>query len=86
MGKQMKLWKVYRTDEVGYDEYEYIICAALTPEFALTVKPLDSNKHPAEWEGLFGDPSEVKLAVEQVGYALAGVKSGAVIASMYRAG
>lgn len=86
MGKQMKLWKVHRTDEVGFDEYEYIICAALTPEFALTVKPMDEAKRQSNWTGYSGDDTWVKLAVEQVGYALAGVKSGTVIASMYRAG
>lgn len=45
----MKLWRVIRTDTVGWDEYEGFVCAAPNVETALRMDPASAyDKAPQE--------------------------------------
>ncbi len=72
----MKLWKVWRSDDVDYDEYDSAIIAAETAEQARMTDPS---------KNLTWCTSNESLYVEEVGEAKPGISAGVILAS-FRAG
>lgn len=68
----MKLWKVWRTDGVGYDEYDSAVVAAETVKEAWLLSPW-RLEYDAELHGHF--------KIDCIGTAAPGVVAGSVVES-----
>lgn len=75
----MKIYKITRTDEVGYDDYDSAIVAADSKDVAIRITP--------GWVNSYGGwPDNLELiSVEYIGKAKKGTKTGVILAS-YNAG
>jgi hypothetical protein len=81
----MKLWKIYRTDRVGYDEYDSAIVAAETEWAARCIHPSEYIKlgwPNTDWtieNGWVDDPALVNA--EHIGESETIKKAGVILAS-----
>ncbi len=79
---RLKLWKVYRIDPVGYDEYDAFVVAAYTAKEAEGYHPSASgNRFSRTWP----DNPDFIMSL-MIGSAAAGTKPGTVILTSFRAG
>lgn len=87
----MNLYRIYRTDEVGYDEYDSAVVAAETAGFAAEVCPWpELHWRDGDWyfkskDELYGDYSAWvyphQVSTEFLGTAKEGTKRGVIVAS-----
>lgn len=68
----MNLYRVERTDRVGYDEYDSVVVAAESEDEARTIQP-------SEYGGAWAPPDA--LDVDLIGIAKEGTERGVILAS-----
>ena len=69
----MKLFKIWQTENNGYDTYDSAVVAAESKEDAVTINPAD----PSYYSWVSSD----KVSVELLGTAKPGTKRGVICAS-----
>ena len=77
----MKIYKVYRTDRINWDEYDSFVVYAKSPKEALEIlnNEYDPNHPYSDW------PSHKTVKVKYLGIAKPGAKAGEILGS-YNAG
>lgn len=89
----MNLYRIYRTDKVGYDEYDSAVVAAESEQDAKDQHPDGSSYWKNEcWRSLRVDGTEIdwgdsswthpnQISVELLGTAKEGTERGVIVAS-----
>lgn len=87
MPKDLKVWKIERTENVSYDEYSAAVVIAATEAAARKIHPdgtgtaVGEGKHDYSWPVKPAD-----LTVTLIGEAERNLKAGTVICASFHAG